>query len=568
MEGERAVMEKIFFKKNLIPFFVTLIFTIIQGILMLGISIILKIMINTISGTGGKTLKEITLMIICFLVCLSASYIFVCFFKPMFIRKAMINYKNEVIGNVLKKKKFFLREEDSSILLSGLTNDLNIIEMNYLDSMFALIKDIVYFLGALAIMLYTSYTLTGIVVVLILLPMCTSMIAGKSLVPAEKSVSEKNGEFMALLKDFFQGFSVIKSFQAEKEIFNVVSMRNVDLESCKCRRNVIKIVVGMIGMVASLFAQFGIFFAGVWMVVTGRGIDAGTVLLFVNLMNFIVTPISEVPALVSSRNASSALIKKMTENLQLDTEKEDGIKMSETLKKGIILEHVSFGYEDGNNVLNDISVEFSPGKSYAIVGGSGSGKTSLLNLLRGGSDCYDGIIRYDDNDLKKIEKGSLATLISDIEQDVFVFDASIEDNIRMFKNFSRQDIEAAEEKANIKTMIKERGPEFLCGENGKYLSGGERQRISVARSILKKAKIILADEPWSALDKRNAYDISKEIVGIKEAIRIVVTHLVDKEILCQYDTIIAMRDGEIVEMGTYDELLERDGYFKALCKMA
>ena len=171
-------------------------------------------------------------------------------------------------------------------------------------------------------------------------------------------------------------------------------------------------------------------------------------------------------------------------------------------------------------------------------------------------------------DLKKIEKGSLAKLISDIEQDVFVFDASIEDNIRMFKNFSKQDIEAAEEKANIKTMIKERGPEFLCGENGKFLSGGERQRISVARSILKKAKIILADEPWSALDKRNAYDISKEIVGIKEAIRIVVTHLVDKEILCQYDTIIAMRDGKIVEIGTYDELIERDGYFKALCKMA
>lgn len=561
-------MKKVFYTKNVLPFVVTLVFTILQGILMLGISLILKAMINTISGTDVKSLKEITMMIVLFLILLSASYVFICIFKPIFMKKALTNYKSSVMDNILRKKQFYLKEEDTSVLLSGLTNDLNTIEANYLDASFILIKDIVYFVGAITLMLIASYTLTGIVILLIIIPMATSMLTGRSLVPAEKEVSEKNVDFVALLKDCFQGFSVIKSFQAEKEILSVVCGQNDELEEIKCKRNAIKILVGMIGMIASLFAQFGIFFAGVWMVVTGRGIDAGTVLLFVNLMNFIVTPIAEVPSLLSSRKAAIALIEKMEEKVKIDDKLEKGIKVSEDLSKGIVLEHVSFGYNENNTVLKDISLEFEPGRSYAIVGGSGSGKTSLLNLLRGSTDIYEGAIRYDEHELKTIEKESLAKLISDIEQEVFVFDASIEDNIKMFKDFPRKDVESAEDKANIKNIISERGQEFLCGENGKHLSGGEKQRISIARSILKKAKVIIADEPWSSLDKQNAYDISKEIVGITDAIRIVVTHLLDKDILKQYDTIIAMRDGKVVEMGTYDELIENDGYFKALCKMA
>jgi ABC-type multidrug transport system fused ATPase/permease subunit len=560
-------MKKIFFKNNMLSFGVTLVFTVLQGVLMLGISMILKIMINTISGTGGKTLKEITVMIMLFLGCLSISYIFICVFKPRFIKKALINYKNEVMDHVLKKKQFYLKEEDTSMLLSGLTNDLNTIETNYLEANFSLIKDLIYFIGAISIMLYTSYTLTGIVILLIILPMAASMITGRSLVPAEKDVSGKNADYVALLKDCFQGFSVIKSFQAEKEILNVVNLQNDTLEKSKCKRNIIKILVGMIGMITSLFAQFGIFFAGVWMVVTGQGIDAGTVLLFVNLMNFIVTPIAEIPSILSSKKAAEALIDKMSDHVKEEKERSGGVEAPNTLVKGIILKDVSFGYEEDNTVLDKISLEFKPGKSYAIVGSSGSGKTTLLNLIKGSDDVYKGEIKYDDIELKNIEKGSLAKLISDIEQEVFVFDATIEDNIKMFKNFPREALDIAEKKANIEDIIIERGQGFMCGENGKHLSGGEKQRISIARSILKNAQVIIADEPWSSLDKQNAFDISKEIVGIKDSIRIVVTHLLDKDILSQYDTIIAMRNGKIVEMGTYDNLIESDGYFRALCKM-
>lgn len=324
-----------------------------------------------------------------------------------------------------------------------------------------------------------------------------------------------------------------------------------------------KILVGMIGMTASLFAQFGVFFAGVWMVVKDYAMTAGTVILFVNLMNFIVSPIGEIWQLVASRRAAKGLIQKMAEALVEHLDFCGKLELEE-LESAISLEHVSFGYEENAEVLHDITLRLEKGKSYAIVGSSGCGKSTLLNLLLGGMEDYKGSIFFDTYNIKDISKDSLYHLVSMIQQNVFVFDATIRENITMYKEFSDSKIQDVLQLAKLEALIEEKGQLYRCGENGSGLSGGEKQRISIARSLLKHSSVLLVDEATASLDRQNAHEIVSDILEIKDVTRVVVTHSLEDSLLKRYDEIITMKDGRIVEQGNFEKLMERKDYFYAL----
>lgn len=408
-----------------------------------------------------------------------------------------------------------------------------------------------------------SPLLTVIVIMLICLPIIASVFTGNKLEPVEKQVSEKNAQFVSVLKDCLSGFSVVKSFKSEKEFLGVLSSGNKELEDVKCRKRRVIILVGMIGTVASMFAQFGVFFAGVWMVLTGYDITAGTVIAFVNLMNFVVTPIAEIPGLLGARKASIGLIKKISDLLDLNTE-DGGTAVIPTFQDRVCIQNLSFGYEDSKEVLHQISLEFETGKSYAIVGTSGCGKSTLLHLLLGASASYTGNILYDSVEVKEISKDSLYDMISVIQQDVFIFNASIYDNVTMYGTFPDAEVEKAMKLANLHEVLKAHGKEYLCGEGGSGLSGGEKQRISIARSFLRKSSILLVDEATAALDAETAYQVSSDILNLENITRIVVTHSLESSLLRRYDKVIVMKEGKIEETGTFEELMEKKGYFHAL----
>ena len=311
----------------------------------------------------------------------------------------------------------------------------------------------------------------------------------------------------------------------------------------------------MIGAVTGIFAQLGVFLAGSYLALSGHGVTPGMAIMFVNLMNFVVGPIAELPGLLASRKAAIGLIDKLADALEKNPVPASGEKIP-VLHSNICLEKVSFCYEECKEVLHDISVSFEAGKAYAIVGGSGSGKSTLLNLLLASGENYN------------ISSESLYELISIIQQNVFVFNASVSDNITMFRNFPAQEIAAAIDHAHLKELIDERGDSYLCGENGKGLSGGERQRVAIARSLLKKSSVLLADEVTSALDAQTAYQVSNDILGLENITRIVVTHALEETLLRRYDGIVVLKDGCIVENGTFDNLMEKKGYFYALYTMA
>ncbi|MDE5747486.1 MAG: ABC transporter ATP-binding protein/permease, partial [Acetatifactor sp.] len=291
------------------------------------------------------------------------------------------------------------------------------------------------------------------------------------------------------------------------------------------------------------------------------------VIMFVNLMNFMIQPIAELPGLLASRKAALGLINKLAAALEKNPTPAGNAEISR-LASGIRLENVSFGYDEDKIVLHDISVAFESGKAYAVVGGSGSGKSTLLNLLMAASLNYDGKILFDDTELQNIVPETLYELLSVIQQNVFVFNASIKDNVTMFRSFPQEEIDRAIAHAHLSGLLAERGENYLCGENGNGLSGGEKQRISIARSLLKKSSVLLADEVTAALDAQTAYQVSSDILDLSGITRIVVTHTLEENLLRRYDGIIVLKNGSIVETGSFSELMARKEYFYALFTVA
>ena len=557
-----------FYYRNVPVLCVAVFSSLVSGTLNLILSWIIRQLIDAALGVQGALPLDV-LAKICggFLLLCIAAFLLDYISVPFYIRRAMRQYKDFAFQKLTEKSISSFRDESTASYLSALTNDATSIEANYLDQQLSLITKTVTFLGALGLMLWYSPLMTVIAVGVTILPLIASLLTGSKLEAAEKKVSERNKDFTAALNDCLSGFSIVKSFKAEKEIFKLFAANNRALEGEKFGKRRIKIIVGMIGAVAGICAQLGVFLIGAWLALSGRGLTAGTVIMFVNLMNFMIQPIAELPGLLASRKATRGLIDKLAAALEKNPTSAGRNDIC-GLKKSVRLERVSFGYEEGKDVLHDVSAVFEAGKAYAIVGGSGSGKSTLLHLLMAGSADYKGDILFDDTELRSISAESLYEMISDIQQNVFVFNASIRDNVTMFRDFPQEELDMAIRRAHLNEFLAERGENYLCGENGKGLSGGEKQRISIARSLLKKSDLLLADEVTASLDAQTAYQVTSDLLDLNGITRIVVTHTLEEALLRRYDGIIVLKDGRIEESGSFDELMAEKGFFHALFTVA
>ena len=487
--------------------------------------------------------------------------------EPRFIARAMRQYKELAFQKLTEKSIASFRDESTAAYLSALTNDAASVEADYLAQQLAVITKTVTFFGALFMMLWYSPLLTAIAVGVTALPLAASLLTGGRLQAAEKQVSERNRDFTAALSDCLSGFAVVKTFKAEREIFQLFAESNRALEQEKFSRRRLKVLIGMIGAVTGLVAQLGVFLAGAWLALSGSGLTAGTVILFVNLMNFMIGPVSELPALLAGRRAALGLIGKLADALEKDGSA-GGSRTLSRLEHGIELRDVSFGYEAGKDVLHHVSARFEAGRAYAIVGGSGSGKSTLLNLLLAENTGYRGSVLLDGTELRELSPEALYGLMSVIQQNVFVFNASIRDNVSMFREFPQEALDEAIRRAHLRELLDARGADYLCGENGKGLSGGEKQRVSIARSLLKKSSVLLVDEATAALDMRTAHQVSSDILDLTGMTRIVVTHSLEEALLRRYDGIFVLKNGTLAESGSFDELMQRKGYFYALFTVA
>lgn len=553
-----------FMHNNHLNFAGALLATLLTAATNLIISWLLQQIIDAATGSNQVfSLVQLLIISICLALVLIAGLVLDQKTSPRFVEKAIAQYKNMVFSEISKKSISSFATENTSSYLSALSNDATSIEKNYLAKIFPLIQQIVMFTGAFLMMLYYSPLLTLAAVILSLFPVIGSILSGNRLVDMEKTVSEKNESFLGSLKDMLTGFSVVKSFKVEKEMMKLFRESNEEAEHSKRKRRQVEILIQMIGGVTGYVAQFGVFLFGAYLAIQSHAITAGVVLIFVQLMNYVISPIGEVPQILANRKAALALVDKLALSLSEHVE-QNGISVGQTLSKAIELEHVSFGYEEEQTVLKDISIQFESGKSYALVGGSGSGKSTLLNLLMGSYFNYQGEIRYDGQELKQVNLDSLYDLVSIIQQNVFVFDSNIQNNITMFKEFGQERINRAIDQAGLSGLIEQKGMNYACGENGNGLSGGERQRISIARCLLKGSSVMLVDEATAQLDAKTAVAISNSILEIEDLTRIIVTHRLEEAILRKYDKVFVLQNGSLIEQGTFEELMEEKGYFYSL----
>ena len=484
-------------------------------------------------------------------------------FLSEFRAKAMKQYREYVFDRLMEKGIQAFSGENTSLYISALSNDVNTIEQDFIGKLQSTIQVGITFVGALGLMLWYSPLLTLISIGFSLIPILVSIVLGDKAAKAEKNVSDQKERYTGILKDALSGFPVIKSFKAEQSIIRLHGRSSESVADASRKRTRVNVMVSYSSGVAGAVLQFGVFFVAAALAISGKGITAGTAIVFVQLLNYVLGPIQAFPVFFAGMKASFSLIDKLAEALQKNVP-DEGEPVAPNLTSGISIRNLSFAYEEDKPVLNDIDMELKAGGCYALVGGSGSGKSTILSLLMASYRNYQGEIRYDGKELKNVSAGSLYDLVSIIQQNVFVFNSTIRNNITMFSDFPEEEIERAICLSGLSGLIREKGENYLCGENGSGLSGGERQRISIARALLRKTSVLFVDEATASLDAETSFEVLDAILKLDGYTRIIVTHDLDENILRRCTGLFALKNGMVSEQGSFSELMDQKGYFYSL----
>lgn len=485
-------------------------------------------------------------------------------FLSRFRARAMQQYRKYAFDRLMEKGIQAFSGENSARYLSALSNDANTIEQDYVRMLQNTIQVGITFVGALGLMLWYSPLLTLIAIGFSLLPIMVSVVLGNKAAVAEKDVSDRKERYTGMLKDVLSGFAVIKSFKAEKSISSLHDESNNSLAGAVQNREKVKLHVSYASGLAGGVLQFGVFFVAAALALSGKGgITAGTAIVFVQLLNYVLAPIQVFPTFYAGKKSAYSLIDKLAEALSKNVS-DQGEHIAPRLSEGISVRDLAFAYEEGKPVLRGVDMELRAGGCYALVGGSGSGKSTILNLLMASSKNYQGEILYDGKELKTVSAGSLYDLVSIIQQNVFVFNSTIRDNITMFSQFPEEEIDRAVRLSGLKKLIEEKGADYLCGENGSGLSGGERQRISIARALLRKTPVLFVDEATASLDAETSFEVLDAILKLDGYTRVIVTHDLDENILRRCNGLFALKNGAVSEQGTFDDLMAQKGYFYSL----
>ena len=561
MKNRRKEYIHAFYENNHVAFIGGIIFTFLRSAVYILISTSFGIMVDAMINPEIESITGylVPMMLLIVLSTIFSLCVFLC--KSRFIHQALRQFKNLVFSKMVNKSFRAFSKENTARYLSVFSNDMKSIEDNYLNNIFLLVYYATVFTFSLIFVFAINYRLALFLIIIGSVSLLFSGKLSQKVAVLEKNVSDENESFMAEVNDLVSGFSVLKSFKIEKEAQKIFGNENQILEEKKRSRRFWSGSLEVAGDSFGFLMQIGTFLYGAYLVLQGQ-CTAGSVLSIVSLSSYIFQPVSYVPQLKGAFKAAGKLFDKIIDVVSENSDEQNGVEIHRA--DNIVLNDVSFSYDDTNEVLHHISCTFEKGKKYAIIGDSGSGKSTMLNLLMGAFDNYHGSLKVDETEMKDINSDSLFDEVSLIDQNVFLFDASIKDNITMFKDVEEEKLMDAIQKAGLSELVKNKGLDFVCGENGNNLSGGEKQRISIARSLIKGAPVLLLDEITSALDEKTAHAINQQIVSLKDKLCIEITHRLDESILKQYDKLIVLRNGRIEEAGTFDELYNEKKYFYSL----
>ncbi len=510
------------------------------------------------------------------LICLVCAALF--FFKNFF--RFLATYQLAIVNNgiikdlqdalytkVLTLPISYFSEKRKGDLMSRMTLDIKTVQTSFLATLETIFRDPVTIVIMLITMFSMSVKLT--LFVFIMLPVSGYIISaiGKKLKANSMKAQKEGGQFLSLIEETLTGLRIIKGFNAEKKIqtrFQSSTNRYASLMTKVTQRQGLASptseFLGAITIMAILW------YGGNLVLANNSTLDAPAFFTYIALFYSVLAPVKAISNAASKVQRGDASAQRILEVLETEnTIKEISNPIEkEIFSEAIVFDNISFKYED-EYVLKNFSLTIPKGKTVALVGQSGSGKSTVANLITRFYDVNEGAIQIDGEDIKQFSKKSLRGLMGLVSQDSILFNDTVVTNLALgAENASETAIIAAAKIANAHEFIQELPAQYHSniGDSGNKLSGGQKQRLSIARAVLKNPPIMILDEATSALDTESEQLVQKALEKMMEnRTSLVIAHRLST--IQKADSIVVLHKGEIVEQGTHEVLLAKKGeYYK------
>ena len=510
--------------------------------------ITLKMMTIIDSALEGNTyaLKEEAIKIsiaigLAFIFGMLASYT-----RGIYLYKSLVRTKIDYVEKLFGKNINEFQAENNAIYLSTMTNDMNSIEKQYLEGIYLVGNSFIGFIVSFIIIASVSpmalFLGAGISIVAGLL----SIAVAKPLQKHEKDRSDLFGGYTSYIKEALSAFQIVKANNLNDKVKKDFYDKSEDIQHKRYVMDRIYTYIVVIQSFITNSSTFAIIIITALMAIRGS-ITTGSVVLIVNNLSRVIYPLMELGEWLPKIFSVKSLFKKMDNSLKNHDNYQETIEI-DSFNHSITFNDVSFSY-DKDDVLTDINLSLDKGNKYLIIGPSGGGKSTLLKLLRKYFNPNQGSILIDDKNLKDIKKGDYFNIISNIEQQVFLFEDTLRNNITLYKGYSDEEINLAIHRAGLYQFVDglANGLETMIYDNGKNISGGEKSRIAIARGLLAKSDIIFIDEAFSSLDSKVAKEIEYTLLNLDGITIVNVSHVVFKETKDRYDKIFVVKNRAVFE---------------------
>jgi ATP-binding cassette, subfamily B, bacterial MsbA len=520
---------------------------------------------------------SMTLLILCLGLGILTFFKTACYFGSSAImipiRTGVVrDMRRELYNKILRLPLGFFSQEKKGDIIARMSGDVNEVEVSIMSTLDMLLKDpilIIFYFGAL---LVTSWELTVFTILVVPVLGWVMGVVGRQLKKRSLQAQALWSETMSQLEETLGGLRVIKAFIAEdkmQERFDGITEAVRKKTGRVATRQAL--AHPMSEFLGTVLIMIVLWFGGSLILGERATFDAPTFIFYMVILYSIINPLKEFSKATYSIPKGLASMERV--NKILDTESNikeitDAVE-SDGFGSEIEFDHVSFAYDEGRQVLDDVCLKIRKGQTIAIVGESGAGKTTLVDLIPRFYDVTGGAVKIDGVDIRDMKIHSLRSLMGNVNQEPILFNDTIFNNIAFgVENATMEDVVAAAKIANAHDFImeKEDGYQTNIGDRGTRLSGGQRQRLSIARAILKNPPILILDEATASLDTESEKLVQEALDRLmKSRTTIAIAHRLST--IKNSDEIIVMHEGRIVERGRHEELLAMKGYYKKLTDM-